>query len=353
MIKKRILVAMSGGVDSSVAAAMLLEQGYQVEGATMLLFGQDGKGPAEGCGASLAIANAKEVADKLGIRHHVFDFTELFRERVMNPFIAAYQAGRTPNPCVMCNDALKFGAFLQKAVQMGFDGIATGHYGRVVYEEGEWRLFLSHSAGKDQSYVLYQLTQEQLSRLMLPLEGMEKQKVRQKARELGLSVSEAKDSQEICFIPDDNYARFLLESGCTASPGDFTDTSGRVIGRHKGLLYYTVGQRKGLGQAFGTPKYVVALDEQNNRVVLGENSETFRQTFTASRVHFIDGKWPQNPVAAQVKIRYSAPAARAMLLPAEPGRVQVVFDTPQRAVTPGQSAVFYDGDRVLGGGIID
>lgn len=346
-MKKKVLVAMSGGVDSSVAAALLLEQGYEVAGATMKLWPKgkyfDGTQPP-------VEEAARKIARELGVPHFTFDFSEEFESRVVRPFAKAYELGLTPNPCVFCNRHLKFGAFFDRADQMGFDAIATGHYACIEKgADGIFRLF-SRNEAKDQTYVLYPLGQRVLSRLLLPVGGMEKKAIREYAKRSGLSCAASPDSQDICFIPDDDYCRLLERLGCKASKGDFVDTSGKVIGQHKGIIHYTIGQRKGLG-AFGTPKYVLSLDWENNRVVLGENSELFGKTLFCREVNWLDGKAPEGPVKAQVKIRYTAGASDASVIP-EGGGARVEFDAPQRAITPGQSAVFYEGNRLLGGGII-
>jgi len=344
---KRILIAMSGGVDSSAVAAMLQEQGYTVAGATMQLWhpGDYFEGDAHD-----PVPAAKQVAKELGIEHHVFDFSQEFRTHVVEPFMQAYQQGLTPNPCVFCNKALKFGAFFERAMEMGFDGIATGHYAKIEMDsQGIHHLYMADSA-KDQSYVLYQMNQQILSRLLLPLYGVDKEQVRLYAAKAGISVSDTPDSQEICFVPDKDYASFLQRMGVTSPIGDFVDQQGNVMGQHKGVLHYTVGQRKGLG-AFGSPKYVLSLDPLTNRVVLGENSDLFSQRLVCRAVTFLSGQPLTQPMTAQVKIRYTARPAQARLIPNADG-VEVLFDQPQRAATPGQSAVFYQENELLGGGII-
>ena len=344
---KKVLVAMSGGVDSSAVAALLQEQGYEVSGATIRLWqnGEYFESGGEDC-----VTTAQKVAKELGIPHYVFDFSKEFRRDVVNPFMEAYQQGLTPNPCVFCNRAIKFGAFLQKALEMGFDTIATGHYGKIEQDEqGRYHLYTADSS-KDQSYVLYQMTQEVLSHLLLPLYGVDKDTVREYAKKAGISVSDAPDSQEICFIPDKDYAAFLNRMGVTAPIGNFVNLQGEVMGPHKGILHYTVGQRKGLG-AFGSPKYVLSLNPATNHVVLGENQDLFATRLTCRKVNWLSGNAPKDPIRAGVKIRYSAKAAPALITPTQEG-VTVEFETPQRAITPGQSAVFYLENELIGGSII-
>ncbi len=344
---KKVLVAMSGGVDSSAVAAMLLEQGYTVAGATMQLW-QPGE-YFEGTGED-PVAAARQVAKELGITHYVFDLSAAFRKEVVEPFMSSYANGLTPNPCVFCNRAIKFGAFLERALELGYDTIATGHYGKITKDDrGIYHLHPAHSA-KDQSYVLYQMNQEILSHLMLPLYGVDKDQVRLYAKRAGISVSDTPDSQEICFIPDKDYAGFLERMGLTMPTGDFVDQQGHVMGVHKGLHHYTVGQRKGLG-AFGSPKYVLSLNPENNQVVLGENQDLFGSVLTCHQVNWLSGNTPDSPLSAGVKIRYSAQPASAVITPTPTG-VTVTFDTPQRAITPGQSAVFYRDGELIGGGII-
>ena len=338
---KKVLVALSGGVDSSAAAALLIEKGYDVSGAVMRLFSED----------SETESRAKAVADTLGIPFFVFDFTDIFEREVISPFCEQYKLGKTPNPCVFCNKHLKFGAFFDRADEMGFDYIATGHYAQIESVDGKVRL-KCQPRSKDQSYVLYNLNEKILSRLILPVGGMDKADIREYARRAGLSNFDLPDSQEICFIPDDDYVRFLNERGIDSCEGDFVDVTGQKIGTHKGIIHYTVGQRKGLG-AFGSPKYVLSLDANNNTVILGENTDLFVTRLVCREVTFLDGRELDCEICAEAKIRYSAPPVRAKILPLGDGRAEVLFDSPVRAVTPGQSVVFYDGEYLLGGGVIE
>lgn len=343
MEKKKVLIGMSGGVDSSVAAAVLLEQGYEVAGATMRLWTESGK--------EEATEDAKKVCQSLGIDFYEFDFEELFKKEVVDYFVDEYINGRTPNPCIVCNKKLKFGAFYKKAVEMGFDYIATGHYAKIENNNGEYTLRMAETDKKDQSYVLYQFNQELLAHTLMPLGEYEKDWVRKKAEELQLPIANKPESMEICFVEDDNYARFITDySGYIPNPGDMLDSEGNVIGSHKGIMYYTVGQRKGIG-AYGRPMFVMEINPDNNTVVLGEKGMEYSGYLIAKDVSFISGKELTEPVEAEVKVRYSAKKAQALLEPIK-NRVKVTFKEPQRAITPGQAVVFYNGDTVLGGGTV-
>ena len=339
---KRVLLALSGGVDSSAAALLLQKQGYECAGATLSLCGNETDG-------------AKRIADGLGMPFYIFDEHELFAREVMDHFVSEYRAGRTPNPCIDCNRCLKFGAFLDRALEMGFDYIATGHYARVGYDEasGRYRLLRGESRAKDQSYVLYQLTQEQLSHLLLPVGSFEKPEIREQAEEAGLANAHQADSQDICFIPDGDYVRFLRDyGGVTPQPGDFVDETGRVLGRHRGLECYTAGQRKGLGVSADRPLYVISKNAENNTVLLGDNEELFSAALLASRVNWIITP-PAEPLRVTAKTRYSQRESAATVTPLDGGAVRVDFDEPQRAITAGQAVVFYRGDVVAGGATID
>lgn len=354
--KLTVCAAMSGGVDSSVVASLLLDEGYSVFGATMKLYRPESGSPdATLCGSDRDIADARAVCDRLGIPHRVYDFGRRFRETVIQDFADEYAAGRTPNPCVLCNKALKFGALPEAARRDGAAAIATGHYARVERDgSGRYLLKRAIDGGKDQSYVLWRLSQEQLSRARFPLGGMTKAAVRDLAVELGLVTAHKSDSQDICFVPDGDYVGFLTDVlGMTDQPGEYIDESGRVLGRHAGILHYTIGQRKGLGIALGCPMFVGAKDPVTRRVVLTTDDRLFRTTVALSHLNLIATDRLDAPVRCHAKLRYRHPAAPATLYQTDPDSALLVFDEPQRAPAPGQSAVFYDGDTVIGGGIIE
>ena len=353
----RIVVAMSGGVDSSVAAALLHEQGFEVVGITLQLWGKDvcvSSGTRLCCSVRDAL-DAKRVADRLGIPHQTLELVEEFRTRVIDYFVTSYAQGLTPNPCIACNTHIKFGSLYERADDLAAPLIATGHYARASYDAGRARQTLRRAAdpSKDQSYVLFDLTQEQLARARFPLGALSKPQVREIARSLGLETAEKPDSQDVCFVRDRNKNAFLrthLHSG--DEPGPITDREGTVLGTHQGLLGYTIGQREGLGIAAGHPLYVVALDQPNNRLVVGSREALLSRTLTAERINWVSIAPPVDPVRARAKIRSRHEPAPATLAPQTDGTVHVEFDEPQSAVTPGQAVVFYDGDLVLGGGWI-
>ena len=351
MEKKKVMVGMSGGVDSSAAALLLLEQGYEVAGLTFELWdGSDGT-----CGTKRDVQDASDVCAQLGIPHYVVDFRQQFRETVMRKFVHGYCSGITPNPCVECNRTIKFSAFLDKALELGYDLIATGHYARVERDPdtGRYRLMMAEDAKKDQSYVLYSLTQRQLSHMVLPLYGYKKEELRERARQHGLKVHAKAESQDICFIPDGNFCGFIEKAvGHPAPEGNFVDTQGNVIGTHSGIWHYTIGQRKGLGTGFGQKMFVCGIDAASNEVMLTSGEGLFRSELTAQDVNLIELEALDGPVAVEAKIRYAAKPAPAVLFPLEDGRVKVQFEQPQRAITPGQAVVFYRGNCVFGGGTI-
>lgn len=338
-------------MDSSAAALLLQKAGYEVSGVTLRLKPER---LWRGGDRQLSdIEDARRVCRQLGIDHMVLDLTERFEQAVIAPFAALYEAGRTPNPCVLCNPAIKFGAMLDHAEQMGFDYIATGHYARVEQTpEGRFLLKKSPTA-KDQSYVLYTLSQRQLAHTLLPDGGYSKPEIRALAEAAGLAVAHKHDSQEICFVDDNDYGGFLERyTGHPAKPGDFLDAAGNVVGRHHGVTHYTVGQRKGLGISFGRPTYVTKIDAEHNTVTLGGERERYAAALTAGDLNWIPFDTLKDETRAQVKVRYSAVPAEATLVPLPDGRVRVEFSFPQKSVAPGQAAVFYDGDTLLGGGTI-
>jgi tRNA-uridine 2-sulfurtransferase len=359
MSKKKVMIGMSGGVDSSVAAAILLQEGFEVIGVTMQIWpdmDEERKKSEGGCCSLSAVDDARRVADKLGIPYYVMNFKGIFEEKVINYFKDEYINGCTPNPCIACNKHVKFEAMLQKAIGMGIDYIATGHYAKIEFDEILNRFLLKKSVTdkKDQTYALYTMTQEQLSRTIMPIGEFAKEDVRDMAKDMALTVAAKPDSQEICFVEDNDYGRFICENTDYKSiPGDFIDLDGKVLGKHKGIIHYTIGQRKGLGIAFGKPMFVVDIDADTNRVVLGDEKEVFSDSLIARDLNFISIDTLVEPMKVKSKIRYSAKEADSTIYPLMDGRVEVVFDLPQRAITPGQSVVFYDGDIVVGGGVIE
>lgn len=336
---------MSGGVDSSVAAFLIKDGGDECAGAIMRLLAQSAEEDA-----------ARSVAERLSIPFHVFPLECEFRENVIKPFIDAYRAGLTPNPCVDCNRSMKFGKFLELARGLGMSHIATGHYAVVERDaaSGRWLLRRGTDLKKDQSYVLWTLTQEQLSRTLLPLGSLSKEEAREIAEAQGFSNAHKKESQDICFVPDGDYAAFIRETtGRADEPGKFVDESGRVIGGHKGLIHYTIGQRRGLGLSLREPLYVRAKNATDNTVALCPESGLYSKTLTASRANFITVEKLDRPARVRAKIRYRAPEQPATVEQLSEDKIRIEFDEPQRAITPGQSVVLYDGDYVVGGGVID
>lgn len=356
MSRGRVLVAMSGGVDSSVVANLLTSQGYECIGATMRLATNEDDRPGERtCCSTDDIADARQACWDAGIRHHVFDYTREFEKDVIDPFVAAYEAGLTPNPCVACNRHLKFGALLDRALELGCDHLATGHYARVTHDERGYHLLKGVDGAKDQSYFLFGLTQERLAHVMFPLGEMHKAtEVRALAERLGLSSAHKRDSEGICFVPGGDHLRFIEErSGHTAPAGDILDTDGNVIGRHEGALRYTLGQRKGLGVAAAHPIYVCAIDTRANTVTLGDSDRLMADTLVAAGWNWVSGQAPAGPIHAAAKVRYHQPDQPCVATSLPDGRIRLEFADPQRAITPGQAAVLYDGDEVLGGGTIE
>lgn len=355
MGKPKVMVAMSGGVDSSVAAALLKEEGFDVTGVTIKLWPKyiDPAEDGSGCCSLAAVEDARRVAQLLEIPYYVLNMQEEFQKNVIDKFSREYMLGRTPNPCIECNRSIKFGRLLEKAVQLGMDYIATGHYVRIVKEGNVYRLFRGRDAAKDQSYALYALTQDMLSRTLFPVGEYRKEEIRALARKFQLRIAAKPDSQEICFIPDNDYKGFLTKyAGVQNTPGNIVDLRGNVLGTHTGIFNYTIGQRKGLGLAVGEPLYVVDINPENNTVVVGRNADVFSREFTVTDFNWISGAPPAEEFDASVMIRYNAPTHPARIYVSRQGQVRIVFAQPQRAITPGQSAVIYDGDEVLGGGII-
>ena len=351
----KVLIAMSGGVDSSVAAFLMKEQGCQCIGATMQLFHNEDIGVkrTKTCCSLEDVEDARSVAFRLGIPYYVFNFSDDFKGQVIDRFIAAYERGATPNPCIDCNRYLKFERLYERARILGCDAIVTGHYARIEQENGRWLLKKSLDESKDQSYVLYSLTQEQLAHTRLPLGVMHKSETRRIAEEQGFYNADKPDSQDICFVPNGDYAGFIARfTGHDCSAGDFVDEEGHVLGRHKGIVHYTVGQRKGLGIAADAPLYVKQIDAASNRVVLSGNESLFSRELTANDFNWIAYDVPPRELRASSRVRYHQREQAATVTVLGDGRVHLVFDEPQRAITPGQAVVLYDGDTVLGGGSI-
>lgn len=350
---KHICIAMSGGVDSAGAALLLQQQGYEVSGVTLRLHPYKDRPGL--CGSADDIETARAVAAAIGIPHTVLDLSELFQQKVMDKFVSEYVHGHTPNPCIDCNREIKFGALLDWALEHGADAIATGHYAQVTFDDtsGRWCLLRGKDRRKDQSYVLYQLTQHQLAHLLLPVGDYEKPALRALAAQAGLTNADKADSQDICFVPDGDYMAFLQSyGGVEPVPGDFVDESGRILGRHKGLERYTTGQRKGLGVSAGEPVYVLRKNLDAGTVVLGPNSALFTRELIADQVNWISIPELTAPIRVTAKTRYSQTESAATVEPLSDGRIRVVFDEPQRAITAGQAVVLYNDEVVVGGGTI-
>ncbi len=354
-----ILAAMSGGVDSTVAACMLASDGHPVIGITMKLWDyskvggdthQDGR-----CCSLESMADARQAAVRFGFPHYVLDFQEPFFEAVIADFASEYLAGRTPNPCVQCNRFIKFRALWEKARLYGVGKIATGHYARVEFSEERERFVLKKAvdSSRDQSYFLWGQTQGELAKTLFPLGSMTKANVRQKGREMGLSVADKPESREICFVPNGNYGRFVSEFADASQAGPIIGPDGKEAGEHQGVFRYTIGQRHGLGISFGEPVYVKKIDPSRRAVYLAYDAELWKRAFVAREVNWVSMAPPKKEINASVRIRYLTKEKPAAIVPLGEGKAEVIFDAPERAITPGQSAVFYDGDLVLGGGIIE
>lgn len=357
MGKKTVVVGLSGGVDSSVAAYLLKEQGYDVIGVTMQIWQEEDSCTVEengGCCGLSAVEDARRVAQKLDIPYYVMNFRKEFQKQVIDYFTREYLEGRTPNPCIACNRYVKWESLLKRSLEIGADYIATGHYARVEQlPNGRYAIRNSVTAKKDQTYALYNLTQEQLTRTLMPVGAYTKDEIRKIAEEAGLLVAHKKDSQEICFVPDNDYARFIKNStGKTIPKGNFVLADGKVIGEHQGIIHYTIGQRKGLNLSMGHPVFVTKIRPDSNEVVIGENEDLFVNTLICDRVNFMAMEGLDGEVRLKAKIRYNHPGAECVISPVEDGKVRVTFDQPQRAITPGQAVVFYQGEYVAGGGII-
>lgn len=352
MEKKRVVVGMSGGVDSSVAALLLKERGYEVLGVTMKTWRDEGPLLTHGGGI---LEDARRVCDHLGIPFSVMDFSEEFERFVVNYFVSEYQQGRTPNPCVICNRKVKWEALLKRGVGLGADLVATGHYARIErLPNGRLAVRTSAAAAKDQTYALYNLTQEQLARTLMPVGELTKEEIRRIAKEAGIPVAEKPDSQEICFIPDQDYAGFIKRyTGEEAVPGNFVDRQGRVLGRHKGIIHYTVGQRKGLGLSMGHPVFVTEIRPKTNEVVVGTGEDVFTKSLRCSKLNWmaVDGLHGK-PMSLKAKIRYAHAGADCVVTEVGEDLAECRFSEPVRAVTPGQAVVFYHGNYIAGGGII-
>jgi len=342
--KSKVLLGMSGGVDSSITALLLQKEGYEVIGATMQLHDYCNNDQVE---------DAKDIAKRLGIEHYVFNMKEQFKKHVIDYFIEEYQEGRTPNPCVACNKYIKFGAMIDKAEELGIEYIATGHYARIEkVTDGKYLLKKGKDERKDQSYMLYNLTQELLAKTIFPLGEYSKEEVRKIAEENGFITANKPDSQEVCFIPDNNHFRFIQEnSTIPMKKGEIVNTNGEVLGYHEGSAKYTIGQRKGLGISAKTPLFVIDINSEKNQVVLGSNDELFSKELVATNLNWITFEKLEKEMEVDAKIRYKAKESKAKIYPME-YKVKVVFEKPQRAITKGQSVVFYKDDIVLGGGII-
>ncbi|MBQ7873562.1 MAG: tRNA 2-thiouridine(34) synthase MnmA [Oscillospiraceae bacterium] len=348
---------MSGGVDSSVAAFLIKEKGFDCIGATMKLFHNEDIGLSRGhtCCSLEDVEDARDVCYKLGIDHFVFNFSDRFRETVVEPFIKSYENGITPNPCIECNRYLKFEKLIRRAKELGIDYVVTGHYARIVFDEKTEKFMLKKALDptKDQSYVLYSMTQEQLSHTLFPLGEYSKTETRKIAADQGFLNAQKHDSQDICFIPNGDRIAFMERyTGRSCPKGSFTDLQGNILGRHKGIIHYTVGQHKKLGIGFDKPMYVCSIFPESNTVVLGEEKDLYSSEAVVCDFNWISGEAPKEPFRCKAKVRYRQPEQPATVVPLDEGKVKIIFDEPQRAITPGQAAVLYDEETVLGGGTV-